>query len=145
MWPMGLLSYKTFLWFARDEQYNSICGKSSFSKPQHLYVALTTQPLNVHFFDCNKYVPGSNLHLTIPFLMSDTVDSKDHQTGCTLPMHKKFAFKYFNDDFCLASFCNISVQYLLTAVFVLIFHWSFDESSFPRDLSTGKSYNFKIS
>ena len=32
-------SNKTFLWFARDEQSNSICGRSSFSKPQHLHVA----------------------------------------------------------------------------------------------------------
>ena len=33
-------------------------------------------------------VPVSNLHLTIPFLTSDTVDSKDDHTGCTLPMRK---------------------------------------------------------
>ena len=58
-------------------------------------VALATDPLNLHFFDSNKYVPVSNLHFTIPSLTSDTVDSKDDHTGCTLPMRKKFAFLIF--------------------------------------------------
>ena len=66
-----------FLWFINAGHSSNRRGKSSLSRLQQLQIGLTDDLLNLLFEVCNIYVPVIILHLVIPFLTSDTVESRE--------------------------------------------------------------------